>query len=283
MHFYYLDEAGCTGSDLNNRQQPIFILGGVSVRDEGWNKTQEEFAKILSHYFGNNIPAGFELHAEELLSPDGSGPFHDHGRERRNKLTKDILSLLDKRSHDVHIFAIDKQKLASEVCAINLDYDHKIPYLVAYDYLLTHINWFVKKKLGRSARGMLIIDAKEQFHPDIEKVTRFRRLEDTAAHRIKWIVEFSYPVDSKKNPMVQLSDLVVFCAKKFFEIEAGYKDEYPYEAKRFFTECFQIIDCRNPKKTLVKRDGRNMEHLNNFLNTIQVKPSRQWKRKYGLP
>ena len=96
MHFYYLDEAGCTGADLDNRQQPIFILGGVSVRDEGWNITQKEFAKILSDYFGNNIPEGFELHAEELLSPDGNGPFRDHGRERRNKLTKDVLSLLAK-------------------------------------------------------------------------------------------------------------------------------------------------------------------------------------------
>lgn len=282
MHFYYLDEAGCTGEDLNNAQQPIFVLGGVSVRDEGWNKTQEDFAEILSDYFKGNIPVGFELHAEELLSPKGDGPFRNHERESRNQLAKDILSLLDTRSHDVHLFAIDKQKLATEICSTNVSYNIKAPYMVAYDYLLTHINWFVKEKLGRSARGMLIIDAKDQFHTSIDAVTRFRRFEDTATHRIKWIVEFSYPVDSKTNPMVQLSDMVVFCAKKFFEIEAGYRNNYPNEAKRFFAECFKIIDARNPRKTLVDRNGRNMEHLNNYLNAVQVKPSRQWKRKYGL-
>ncbi|MEI6639470.1 MAG: DUF3800 domain-containing protein [Chlorobium sp.] len=35
MHFYYLDEVGCTGEDLNNPEQPIFVLGGLSIRDEG--------------------------------------------------------------------------------------------------------------------------------------------------------------------------------------------------------------------------------------------------------
>lgn len=282
MHFYYLDEAGCTGEDLNNDQQPIFVLGGVSVRDEGWYITQEEFATILSDYFNGNIPDNFELHAEELLSPNGDGPFQNHDREQRNQLTKKILSLLNTRNHDVHIFAIDKKKLANEVCFTNMNYNLKVPYLVSYDYLLTYINWFVKERLGRSARGMLIIDMKKEFLEDIEKITRFRRFEDTAAHRIKWIVEFSYPVDSKKNPMVQLSDLVVFCSKKFFEIEAGYRNSYPAEAKRFFAECFTIIDSRISKKTLVTRNGRNMEHFNSYLNAVQVKPSRQWKRKYGL-
>ena len=282
MHFYYLDEAGCTGEDLNNDQQPVFVLGGVSVRDEGWNRTKEDFATILSDYFGGNIPGNFELHAEQLLSPNGAGPFQNHDRERRNQLAKKVLALLNTRSHDVHVFAIDKQRLASEVCATEMTYNLKVPYLVAYDYLLTHINWFVKERLGRSARGMLIIDAKEQFHPDIEAITRFRRFEDTGAHRIKRIVEFSYPVDSKKNPMVQLSGLVVFCSKKFFEIEAGYRNSYPAEAKRFFAECFEIIDNRISKKTLVTRNGRNMEHLNNYLNAIQAKPSKRWKRKYGL-
>ncbi|NCB27507.1 MAG: DUF3800 domain-containing protein [Bacteroidia bacterium] len=97
MHFYYLDEAGCTGEDLNNDQQPVFVLGGVSVRDEGWNRTQEDFATILSDYFGGNIPGNFELHAEQLLSPNGAGPFQNHDRERRNQLAKKVLALLNSK------------------------------------------------------------------------------------------------------------------------------------------------------------------------------------------
>ena len=34
MHFFYLDETGCTGADLKNHEQPIFVFGGISVSDD---------------------------------------------------------------------------------------------------------------------------------------------------------------------------------------------------------------------------------------------------------
>ena len=36
MHFFYLDETGCTGADLISPEQPIFVLGGISVSDDRW-------------------------------------------------------------------------------------------------------------------------------------------------------------------------------------------------------------------------------------------------------
>ncbi len=282
MHFYYLDEAGCTGCDLTNQEQPIFVLGGISVRDEGWNATQEAMAAIIGEYFGNGIPQNFELHTDQLLSPNGDGPFSGHSRDRRNNLAKGILGLLADRSHDVHLCAIDKAKLNSCTCCVAMPYDTRTPYHLAYDYLITYINWFVKNQLGRSARGMLIIDAKEQFHADIERITQVRRFEGPAAHRVKWIVEFSYPVDSQKNPMVQLSDLVVFCTKKFLEIDNGYRNAYSPDAKRFYAECYALIHDRIRRKDLVDRQGRGMDGMNGFLREIQSKPVGQWKRRYGI-
>lgn len=280
MHFYYLDEAGCTGADLNNAEQPIFVLGGVSVRDEGWNASQQAVADVISEYFRGNVPGGFELHAEELLSPNGDGPFAGHDRDRRNQLAFDMLGVLNTRSHDVHVYAIDKARLA-EIEDMPAGTE-KMPYMLAYDCLLTYINWFVKHKLGRSARGMLIIDAKEGFHQAIERITTARRFEGAVSHRIKWIVEFTYPVDSRKNPMVQLSDLVVFCAKKFLEVDGGYRDEYPDAAKQFFAQCYAIIHDRISRKSLVDRDGRGMDAVNTLLSAIQASPRGQWKRRYGL-
>lgn len=282
MHFYYLDEAGCTGCDLINQEQPIFVLGGISVRDEGWNKTQAAMAAITRKYFGKAIPQNFELHAAQLLSPEGDGPFSDHDRESRNDLAKRVLGLLAERSHDVHLYAIDKSKLSERSFSVELPYDSKTPYLLAYDYLITYINWFVKKQLGISARGMLIIDAKEQFHADIERITHVRRFEGPRAHRIKWIVEFSYPVASQKNPMVQLSDLVVFCARKFLEIDNGYRDQYCQDAKKFYAECYALIHDRIRRKELIDRQGRGMDEMNQFLKEIQSTPVGQWKRKYGI-
>lgn len=282
MHFYYLDEAGCTGGDLANQEQPIFVLGGISVRDEGWNKTQESMATIIAEYLSSSIPQNFELHADQLLSPNGDGPFSGHARDRRNNLAKRILGLLAGRRHDVHLYAIDKAKLASCCCSAAVPYNTKEPYHLAYDYLITYINWFVRNRLGQSARGMLIIDVNEQFHGDIERIAHARRLDGPAAHRVKWIVEFSYPVDSHKNPMVQLSDLVVFCAKKFLEVDNGYRESYSQDAKRFYAECYSLIHDRIRRKSLVDRQGRSMGEMNRFLGEIQSKPVGQWKARYGI-
>ena len=283
MHFYYLDEAGCTGHDLSNPEQPIFVLGGISVRDEGWNKTQDALAEMVNEYFGGSVPSGFELHAEELLSPAGSGPFQNHDRDRRNGLAKNILNLLSQRRHDIHLIGIEKRKIvAHSSTSINLSYDHNVPYLMAYDYLITYVNWFVKEKLGQSARGMIILDAKPELMAELERITDSRRFEGPKVNRVKWVVEFSYPVDSKKNPMVQMSDLVVYCAKKFLELDGGYRESWPQDAKKFYAECYGLIDERIARKSLVERDGRSMSNLNTFLTSVRAVPSGQWKRKYGI-
>jgi len=44
MHFFYLDETGCTGADLISPEQPIFVLGGISVSDDRWRTTTEQFS-----------------------------------------------------------------------------------------------------------------------------------------------------------------------------------------------------------------------------------------------
>src|SRR5262249_40178366 len=78
------------------------------------------------------------------------------------------LKLLDDRSHDVHMLGIDKSKLAFQNCDGNLAFDPHVPFLLAYDYLITYIDWFVGERLGRSARGMIILDEKPEFHAEVE-------------------------------------------------------------------------------------------------------------------
>jgi hypothetical protein len=73
MHFFYLDETGCTGADLGNVEQPIFVIGGVSVSDDRWRKTTNAVEAEVSTFFQGKIPEKFELHAHELVA--GSGPF----------------------------------------------------------------------------------------------------------------------------------------------------------------------------------------------------------------
>lgn len=283
MHFFYLDESGCTGEDLTGQHdQPVFVLGGISLRDEGWNKTHEQVVQIFEEYFGGTVPPGFELHATELLSPTGEGPFAGHPITQRLGLVRSLLSLIEDRRHGVHLVAVEKARMAAADCAIALPFNPKVPYLCAFDYLITYINEHTKTRLGSSARAMVILDEKPEFEEEIERIVHARRFEGPAARRIKWIVEFSHPVDSKKNTMVQLSDLVVLCARRFFEIELGHRPGWPDEVKRFYAECYGRIRARIARIGLVPREGRGMAPLNDYLQEIVCQPRRQWQQFYGV-
>lgn len=282
MHFFYLDESGDTGANLADPHQPIIVIGGISVRDEGWNTTQERLGAILSGYFGGNVPNGFELHSKELLCPNGEGPFLGHALQPRCDLALRLLGLLSERSHDVHYMALDKARLAATPLDVAMPYGPNQPYLVGFDYLITYINWFVRERLGISARGMIILDRKDQYHQLIEQLMHERRFGGAAAHRVKWVVEFSYSVDSKKNPMVQLSDLVIYCIKRFVEIEKGHRDNWSQDTKNFYARCYSIIRDRVQRAALVERNGRHMDRLNTFLSAVRAEPRVQWRRHYNL-
>lgn len=281
MHFFYLDESGDTGTDLSNTQQPIFVLGGISVRDKGWNKTQDKLFKIFDNYF-DDLPDEFELHTHELLSPNGEGVFEGHPIAERLELAISILDLIVELKHGIHYWAVEKSTLSDNNRIINQHYNNKVPYLLSFDYLATYLNWFVKDKLGSTARGMLIFDNKTQYHDGIEKIMHCRRFQGAKAKRIKWLVEFGYALDSKKNPMIQLSDFVVFVIRRFLEIEHGYKGGTPDVVKSFYATCFKTIHGKLSKKSVIERSGNTFNELNQFLKEVQCKPRLQWKQHYNL-
>ncbi len=283
MHFCYIDETGCNGRCLTHIQQPIFVMGGIILRDGGWNKTYKEFNLIIENYFEGDTPDNFELHAHELLSPRGDGHFENHDRETRNELALDLLKLVKSRKHHIAYLGIHKNKLRDyDVSAVrDRDYfDLKVPYLIAYDYLISLYDSHIKEKRGRSARALVIIDEKDIFINEIEAITEFRRYKAPLAMKIKWITEFSYPLNSKKNPMIQLTDLILFLTRKFLEIENGYKEDYSSELKNVFREFYKLIDDRLIiKKTLRQEEGRHATQYNNFIDSIVALPTARWRSR----
>jgi len=282
MHFYYLDESGDTGTNLVDQNQPIMVLGGVSLRDEGWNRTYQEYTNLIDSFFSGSIPDGFELHANELLSPNGDGFLTDYSMDDRSGLAKDVIDLIESRSHGYHYIAFDKAAMLQNGCGANLSYDVRNPYLVGFDYMMTYINWHVKEKLGRTARGLVITDEMPQYHSTIDAISRTRRFEGTAAHRVKWITEINYPVDSRKNAMIQISDLAIFCTRRFLEIEHGHRPRWSQTAKDFYASRYNTLINRVSKKSTVERQGRGMDGLNDYLNAVRCDPVGQWRRRYTL-
>jgi hypothetical protein len=278
MHFFYLDETGYTGADLDTPQQPIFVLGGVSVKDEGWRETYERFSIIIKKFFDGAIPREFELHAAHLLS--GQGAFLNVDR---NALAHDLLDLIVERKHAIHFIGIDKVKLKAAITDKQHPlFDIGIPYLLAFNYMIGYIERYVKQKLGRSARGMIILDQKEDYQPQIDKITHFRRYDVAKARRLKWLVEFSYPIDSAKHPMVQLSDLVIILTRKFLEADNGYKPDWNADARDFFASCYAKIIDRVNWINLISIPGTEEALPGEVLASAHCTHKRNWKQRYNI-
>lgn len=286
MHFFYIDETWCTWNDLESTNQPIFVSWWIILSDKWWNKTHSEFIEIISNYFSWNIPDNFELHTQELFSNNWSWFFEWHTRNRRNELINNILDLIISRKHHCCYLWIDKNKLNDfDISNISIKnyMNLKIPYIISYDYLITTYEKYTKEKLWKSARALIIIDKKDDFIREIEEITNHRRFKVSNSKRIKWIAEFSYPVDSKKNTMIQISDLIIYLSRKFLEIEHWYKDSYPSDVKEIFRNFYKKIDSRiiTVWRTLNLEDWRWSTEYNDFLNEISLQPKRWWKtRRY---
>ena len=276
VHFFYLDEAGSSGEDLTSVQEPIFVLGGLSVRDNGWLKTTAEFEATIKGYFtmiGETVPHDFELHSHQLLSPNGSGYFKDHPREQRSKLAFDLLTILKERRHPTYYIAINKSSLRQNLESLKCNVSS--PYLLSFERLILLIDRYVSQKLGTSARAILILDENAQYKDQIEEIVRHHRVSVPKRYRLRRIVEFNYSIDSRRHPMIQLSDLIVFCTKKYLEYDAGFRSNWPVTAIEFFETCFRLIDNRFVLSRKLEQVSSYANDINELITNSSVKRSRQ--------
>lgn len=281
MHFFYMDESGDTGKNLADPDQPIMVLAGIALRDKSWNTTQQAVQSLFSEFFGGKIPVAFEFHACEALSPNGGGVFAGRSFAERAKLAEDALRLLGTQKHGTFYTAVHKSRMKATLLGKVVEYNPKRPYPVAFDANLSAINQHVKKRLGRSARGMLFFDEKEKHHEDVRKLMRARRFEVAQAHRVKWIVEFGHPLDSRGNPMIQLADLVAYVTRGFLELEHGCGLPKSAEDTALLASCYRLIEDRLLWKQPVPRGEKSHAKLGPYVATVAVRPKPGWQLRYG--
>lgn len=242
MHFQYIDEAGSTGADLTCKQQPVFTMASLVVSDEKWKKTERAVHTIVSDYFDGLIPDNFELHGEQLLSPNGDGPFNGHDRNKRNELALNLLQLISDRGHSIFLTYIYKGKLdISSPPKDDFGFDWKYPWQIAFDIHLTMFEEFLKsKRTGSTSTGLVILDHMDDGFEFLREQSQ-RRQSQRGWREIRKIVEIGYSVSSHANPMIQLSDLVAFTMKKYFETKIPFSAKWPPEAATFYQACKDTI------------------------------------------
>jgi hypothetical protein len=271
MHLCYVDESGSTGKDLRNRQQPVFVMAGILVSDEKWRKTERSVMDLVGKATGGPVPEGFELHACQLLSPEGQGPFEGWDRQKRNELALSILDLLQERKHQVLLQQVHKPRMAGAVIprgAYGIEW--KYPWDVCLAAMFTLFEEYLRStRTGRSSSGMMIIDHEQAYLALVRDRSKERRRAG-GWRQLRKVMEIGYSAVSHANPMIQLADLVAFTERKWAESEAGYGNSWPPQAHEFFKECHDRIWPRVEFKMLRFSKLNVPEDFVSYLKDVRV-------------
>jgi hypothetical protein len=200
VELIYLDETGSVGRGA--RQQPYLTLVAVVVDETRVQPLSQRLRQLTMQHLGW-IPAGFELHANEIWN--GRGHWSDKTPPERLATLESIVSVLEELSLSVIHASIDKAKLHARYGGA---YDANA-YVLALQFLLEKLDRW------RTREALRIIIADEAKEHQLKAVSMVREMQTWAAgtvpgRQLVSIIDSMHFVDSKDSPGVQLADIVAF-------------------------------------------------------------------------
>ena len=217
MHLIYLDESGNTGNNLQETQQPIFVLAALMVPEEDWLKLETELQSEIDRFFPEPRPEGFEIHANELINPRGF--FRQYPIQHRLDFFRSWIELAGRHHLKLIYRAIAKKRYArwlleSFGAGVIIN-----PHVAAFPLVAQVLNECLRSMPG-SPLGILISDENKDVMRDVEKSIRLLR-GNQGGLRLSQIIEKGFFIESDKSLPLQLCDLCAFCVRRMEEQKAG--------------------------------------------------------------
>ncbi len=210
MHLIYLDESGNSGNNLNDAQQPIFVLCAMIVAEDRWQGLENDLAKALNRRFPSPGPVGLEVHGSELRN--GKGVFADMAMVERVGLRDEWMEIAARHGARLIHRAVDKKRYQRWLMetygggvAIN-------PHVMAFALLARVVDDYLRALPGKPL-GMFISDENKEIVADVEKAIRLLRGAEGNL-RLGQIVEKGFFIDSASSLPLQLCDLFALSLRK---------------------------------------------------------------------
>ncbi len=230
MHLVYFDESGNSGNNLNDAEQPIFVLGALIVPETCWQSVESDLEKALVEHFPILAAQGGEIHSGDLRGSRGF--FKGVAVAQRIALRDAWLKVAHEHELKFVYRSIDKkryQKWMHETFGVGIAVN---PHVAAFPLVSMVVNRYLA---SLQARGMFISDENKEIVRDVEKSIRQLRL-SAGPLRLSQIIEKGFFIDSAKSRLLQLCDMCVLHARKTEEVAAGGKP------KPFDVEGIKLID-----------------------------------------
>lgn len=216
MQLIYLDESGNTGTNLDDAQQPVFLLAALIVPEEQWLDVEKQLlASLNSHFPSRNDD--FEVHATDIRR--GEKGFKGLSLKQRIDFRNEWLDIAAKEKLQLVARKIEKSKfkkfaLAEWGSGISVN-----PYVPAFGLVTRVVDDLlqVQKK-----RGMLIVDENKHVIDDVDKALKMLRA-IPGPIKLGQIIEKGLFIDSKKSLVMQLCDVCTLTIRKSEEKRLGLK------------------------------------------------------------
>ncbi len=217
MYLVYIDESGDTGFNLNDSQQPVFLMAALAMEESQWAEFEDKFMEIVKTHFSNEFPDDFELHAIDLVSRKGS--FKDFTVEKTVDFRDDILTLSEQLfSKKIFYMSIDKKRFEA-FCLKQYGEGVRIqPYIMALPLICKSIDEFVGKD---KKRGILIFDERKEGVAEAEQAVKNLRLDRKSTLNTSNLIEKGFFIDSKKSYPIQVVDMIAYYLRKYEEFQLG--------------------------------------------------------------
>ena len=217
MYLIYLDESGNTGNNLQETQQPVFLLAALLVPKDKWLRLEADLQAAIDQFFPPPRPDDFEVHANELINPRGY--FRQFPIQHRLDFCQGWMTLAHNHALKVVYRAIVKKRYARWLLdafgpGVTIN-----PHIAAFPLVAQVLNDYLRS-LPQKPLGILISDDNKEVMYDVEKSIRLLRGDRTAL-RLSQIIEKGFFIESHTSLPLQLCDLCAFFLRRLEEQKAG--------------------------------------------------------------
>jgi hypothetical protein len=220
VYLIYFDESGNTGNNLNDPQQPVFVLCALAVPESKWLQVELDLVAEIEKLFPAPRSDDFEIHATDLMN--GKRWFNSKTMEERISFRDAWLSVAAKHELTIIYQATIKknfERWQHQACGSGIIIN---PHVVAFPVVARIVDDWLKS-LPESPLGIFISDENKEIVRDVEKSIKvLRGIEGPM--KLGQIIEKGFFIDSSKSVILQLCDLCAYTLRKNFEANAGFRD-----------------------------------------------------------
>lgn len=211
MHLLYVDDAGHTGTDYDNPQQPLFSLAGIAVSEEKWFQINDRIEKRKKSLFPEYECV--EIHTGDIyqgvIDRKHGYDFRVRGMEKNFVALESIADLLVELSLPLFCFVVRKAFL-KDYCKRHYSGLLKIdPYLIALPYILSFFDSYLNT---HRSRGIVFLDEQQSICTRLDDTLNKLRLFSNGNDHLHMnhIIERAMFVESCKSNFVQMADFCNF-------------------------------------------------------------------------